>query len=54
LTADAGIGYKAWCGVVHSMGGYYDIPIKDNHPAVRQDLILFLKMKEQTGVISIL
>jgi len=43
LTADAGIGYKAWCGVVHSMSGYYDIPIKDNHPAVRQDLILFFE-----------
>lgn len=43
LTADAGIGYKEWCGVVHFMGGYYDIPIKDNHPAVRQDLILFFE-----------
>lgn len=48
MTADAGIGYKAWCGVVHSMGGYYDIPIKDNHPAVRQDLILFFE-DEGTG-----
>jgi predicted transposase YbfD/YdcC len=43
LTADAGIGYKEWCGVVHFMGGYYDIPIKDNNPAVRQDLILFFE-----------
>jgi len=25
------------------MSGYYDIPIKDNHPAVRQDLILFFE-----------
>ncbi|SRR5260370_36228003 len=25
------------------MGGYYEIPIKDNHPAVRQDLILFFE-----------
>ena len=25
------------------MGGYYDIPIKDNHPAVRQDFILFFE-----------
>lgn len=41
LTADAGIGYKEWCLGVHVMGGYYDIPIKDNHPAVRQDLLLF-------------
>lgn len=43
LTADAGIGYKEWCRVVHCMGGYYDIPIKDNNPAVRQDLILFFE-----------
>jgi hypothetical protein len=41
LTADAGIGYKDWCAVIHVMGGYYDIPIKDNHPAVRRELILF-------------
>jgi hypothetical protein len=27
------------------MGGFYDIPIKDNHPAVRQDLILFFEDK---------
>src|SRR2546421_332248 len=33
------------CGVVHFMGGYYDIPIKDNHPVVRQDLILFFEDK---------
>ena len=45
LTTDAGIGYKEWCGVVHFMGGYYDIPIKDNHPVVRQDLILFFEDK---------
>ena len=45
LTADAGIGYKEWCTAVHVMGGYYDIPIKDNHPAVRQDLILFFEDK---------
>jgi predicted transposase YbfD/YdcC len=43
LTADAGIGYKEWCAVVHAMGGYYEIPIKDNHPAVRQELILFFE-----------
>jgi len=43
LTTDAGIGYKAWCAAVHAMGGYYSIPIKDNHPAVRQDLILFFE-----------
>jgi len=43
LTVDAGIGYKAWCAAVHVMGGYYSIPIKDNHPAVRQDLILFFE-----------
>jgi predicted transposase YbfD/YdcC len=47
LTTDAGIGYKKWCGVVHFMGGYYDIPIKDNHPAVRQDLILFFEDKNR-------
>ena len=46
LTTDAGIGYKTWCAAVHVMGGYYSIPIKDNHPAVRQDLILFLKTRE--------
>lgn len=46
LTADAGIGYKAWCLVVHVMGGYYSIPIKDNHPAVRQDFILFFEDKK--------
>jgi len=45
LTTDAGIGYKEWCGVVHFMGGYYDIPIKDNHPAVRQELQLFFEDK---------
>lgn len=45
LTADAGIGYKEWCGVVHFMGGYYDIPIKDNHPAVREELHLFFEDK---------
>ena len=43
LTVDAGIGYKAWCAAVHSMGGYYSIPVKDNHPVVRQDLILFFQ-----------
>jgi predicted transposase YbfD/YdcC len=43
LTADAGIGYKDWCTAIHVMGGYYSIPIKDNHPAVRQDLILFFE-----------
>lgn len=45
LTADAGIAYKEWCMIVHIMGGYYMIPIKDNHPAVRQDLILFFADK---------
>jgi len=43
LTADAGIGYKDWCAAVHAMGGYYSIPIKDNHPVIRQDLILFFE-----------
>jgi predicted transposase YbfD/YdcC len=43
LTADAGIGYKKWCAAVHAMGGYYSIPIKDNHPAVREELILFFE-----------
>src|SRR5947209_9549301 len=43
LTSDAGIGYKGWCTIVHVMGGFYSIPIKDNHPAVRQDLILFFE-----------
>jgi predicted transposase YbfD/YdcC len=43
LTTDAGIGYKEWCGVTHFMGGYYDIPIKENHPAVRQELHLFFE-----------
>ena len=42
-TSDAGIGYKGWCTIVHVMGGFYSIPIKDNHPAVRQDLILFFE-----------
>ena len=41
LTADAGIGYKGWCAIVHAFGGYYQIPIKNNHPAVRRKLIDF-------------
>jgi len=43
LTTDAGIGYKGWCAVVHAFGGYYQIPIKDNHPAVRKALIDFFQ-----------
>lgn len=43
LTTDAGIGYKDWCALVHAMGGYSSIPIKDNNPSVRQDLISFFE-----------
>ena len=43
LTADAGIAYKGWCAVIHALGGYYEIPIKDNHPAVRKKLIDFFQ-----------
>jgi predicted transposase YbfD/YdcC len=43
LTADAGIAYKGWCAVVHALGGYYVIPIKNNHPAVRKKLIDFFE-----------
>jgi predicted transposase YbfD/YdcC len=43
LTADAGIGYKGWCALVHIFGGYYQIVIKNNHPAVRRDLIAFFE-----------
>lgn len=43
LTTDAGIGYKGWCAAVHVFGGYYQIPIKNNHPAVRRDLINFFE-----------
>lgn len=43
LTADAGIGYKGWCALVHIFGGYYHIIIKNNHPAVRKDLIAFFE-----------
>jgi predicted transposase YbfD/YdcC len=45
LTTDAGIGYKAWCAAVHAMGGYYEIPIKENHPLVYQDLAMFFADK---------
>jgi predicted transposase YbfD/YdcC len=41
LTTDAGIGYKGWCALVHIFGGYYLIVIKNNHPAVRKELIAF-------------
>src|SRR5882762_6334728 len=41
LTTDADIGYKGWCAIVHAFGGYYQIPIKNNHPAVRRKLIDF-------------
>jgi hypothetical protein len=41
LTADAGIGYKGWCAAVHALGGYYEIPIKNNHPAVYRELAQF-------------
>ena len=43
LTTDAGIGYKGWCALVHIFGGYYQIIIKNNHPAVRRDLIAFFE-----------
>jgi len=43
LTADAGIGYKGWCALVHIFGGYYQIIIKNNHPAVQRDLIAFFE-----------
>jgi predicted transposase YbfD/YdcC len=43
LTTDAGIGYKGWCTIVHALGGYYEIPIKNNHPVVRQALIKFFQ-----------
>ena len=43
LTADAGIGYKGWCAFVHIFGGYYQIIIKNNHPAVRKELIAFFE-----------
>ena len=43
MTTDAGIGYKDWCAVVNAMGGYYEIPIKDNHPTVCQNLLLFFE-----------
>jgi predicted transposase YbfD/YdcC len=43
LTADAGIGYKGWCALVHIFGGYYHIIIKNNHPAVRKDLVEFFE-----------
>jgi hypothetical protein len=41
LTVDAGIGYRGWCATVHALGGYYEIPIKNNHPAVRRELTQF-------------
>jgi predicted transposase YbfD/YdcC len=43
LTSDAGIAYKKWCAVIHALGGYYEIPIKNNHPAVRKRLIDFFQ-----------
>jgi DDE_Tnp_1-associated/Transposase DDE domain len=43
LTSDAGIGYKGWCEIIHALGGYYEIPIKNNHPVVRKKLIDFFQ-----------
>src|SRR5437763_2770646 len=51
LTADAGIGYKGWCALVHIFGGYYQIIIENNHPAVRRELIaFFLRMISLIGM----
>jgi predicted transposase YbfD/YdcC len=43
LTSDAGIAYKGWCATIHALGGYYEIPIKGNHPAVRKKLSDFFQ-----------
>jgi predicted transposase YbfD/YdcC len=43
LTADAGIAYRGWCALVHLFGGYYVIPIKENHPAVRKKIVEFFQ-----------
>jgi Transposase DDE domain. len=43
LTSDAGIAYKDWCATIHALGGYYEIPIKGNHPAVRKKLSDFFQ-----------
>ncbi len=40
---NACIGYKGWCALVHIFGGYYQIVIKNNHPAVRRELIAFFE-----------
>lgn len=43
LTVDAIFSCRPWCATVHAYQGYYLIPIKDNNPAVRQDLQEFFE-----------
>ncbi|TMD86287.1 MAG: ISAs1 family transposase, partial [Chloroflexi bacterium] len=43
ITADAIFSCRAWCATVHAYQGYYVIPIKDNNPAVRRDLVEFFE-----------
>src|SRR5437588_7442704 len=43
LTVDAIFSCRPWCATVHAYQGYYLIPIKDNNPAVRRDLVEFFE-----------
>lgn len=46
ISADAIHTQKKWCAGVHLYGGYYLLPVKDNHPTARQDLEDFFQDRE--------
>ena len=46
ISADAIHTQKKWCAGVHAYGGYYLLPLKDNHPTARQDVHDFFQDQE--------
>jgi len=43
ITGDSICSCRAWCAIVHAYNGYYVIPIKENNPAVRRNLLEFFE-----------
>ncbi len=45
-SGDSIFSCRDWCATIHTYGGYYFIPIKENNPAVFQDLAMFFDDRE--------
>jgi predicted transposase YbfD/YdcC len=43
ISADEIFSCRSWCAAIHAYSGYYDIPIKENNPAVLRDLTDFFE-----------